>query len=305
MKKIFLLSFAALAALVSCNKEVPSFPQSDEIAFRLGGEFESVVMTRGASEVTTANLASLNVSATTGSSSETAAFTNIAFTKSGSTWTGGQYWPASNPSYHFYASNAALAHTAGGATVSPSNANTDIVAGYLASPTYKQVNTLTLDHIFAQVGTVTVKAQEGCSVSGLKISLQPVTAGTYNLKSGSWTTRGTAGSAKYLLGTASAGISLSAGGQQTSSDNDLWLLPGEYVLSCSYTITKGAASKTYNKTATVNLIQGKNNNLGLPDTDGDGEFDDPNITFDDSDLSEITFTVTVTPWTENTIPVSF
>lgn len=293
---IFTAAVAALA-LVACNKETPSvgYVAADEIAFTVGAG------TR-ASEVTTSNLSSLYVTATTGSTSETAVFTSASFSKSGSVWTGGKFWPSTNPNYHFYLSNVALTHTSSGATVSPANANTDIVVDYIATPTFKAANNATLEHIFAQVGTVKVKVKAGYKAENIRISLQPKTSGTYNLKTDTWTP-GNAGSATYILGSASAGVNITAeGGSAQSSDNDLWLVPGAYVLTATYTITKDAFSKSYSKTATVTLVQGKNNNIG-PITSGNVE--QPNIGPNDDDVAEIEFNVTVTPWSDQHVDVNF
>ena len=286
---LVILAAAALAVLASCNKEASRMDLADEglapVEFTLDGDISASVGTR-ATEVTTANLSSMNVTATTGSSSETAVsgFSNAAFTKSGSVWKGGKYWPASNPSYHFYASNVTMTHTTSGQTVSPANAGTDVVVGYLASPTYKSTNALTLGHIFAQIGTMAVTAPDNYTVSELKVSVAPKTSGTYNLKSGSWTAKGSAGSATYILGNSSTGVSITtAGGTTTSSDNDLWLVPDTYTLSFSYKLAIGDyQSATISKTATVTLAQGKNNNISA--------------TLQGGDASEIQLTVTVTPW---------
>ena len=304
MKKTLYFLLAGLA-LMACDKQAPvaSVPDADEISFAMGGEFVSVVGTR-ATPVTDANLSTLYVTATTGSSSETSVFTSAAFTKSGSSWTGGKFWPATNPSYHFYAANTQLTHTASGATVSPSNANTDIVVDYIATPNYKQTNTLALEHIFAQVGTVSMKAPAGYAVTNMKVSLQPVVGGTYNLKSDAWTTRGAAGSATYVLGTASAGVTVStesSNATYTGNDNDLWLVPGDYVLTASYTIAKGAYTASVTKTCTVTLQQGKNNNIG-PTVSGGQDL--PNIPEPD-DVAELTFSVTVTPWSDTHVDANF
>lgn len=280
--KYVIMAGAALLALAACNKQPveSNVLAQNEIVF----SFQDDAATR-ATEVTTSNLSSMNVSATTGSSSETAVFTSAAFTKQSNKWKGGKYWPATDQSYHFYASNATLTHTTSGNTVSPSNANTDVVVGYLSAPSYKAENALTLGHIFSQIGTVTVTAPSGYTVTALKVSVQPKTSGTYNLKSGSWTSRGTAGSATYLVGTSNSGVSITtAGGNTNGGDKDLWLVPDTYTLTASYVLHIGDyTSSTITKTATVSLTQGANNNIActLPASD---------------DVEEIVFTVTVTPW---------
>lgn len=306
MKKAFYLLFVAAVGLVACSK------QADDAALTADDSSEIVFTTRGgigfetrATEVTTADVSTIYVNATTGSSSETAVFTSAAFTKSGNDWMGGKYWPETNPNYHFYVANVALTHTATGATVSPANANTDIVVDYVASPTHKSKTTVELEHIFAQVGTVSMKAPEGYAVTDVKVSLTPVIGGTYNLKSDSWTSRGSAQAAVYILGTSSAGVTVSTESSNTTytgTDNDLWLVPGSYVLTASYVISKGAYSKSITgKTCTVTLVQGKNNNIG-PTVQGN--VDIPNIPEPD-DISEITFGVTVTPWEDQHVDANF
>lgn len=292
MKRIFIYFFVAVAfvfVLVSCNKDMPGKDALEEqvpVEFTLDGEITATVDTR-ATEVSTSTLSSMNVTATTGSTSETQVsnFGNVSFTKSNNVWRGGKYWPASNPSYHFYAANMSMTHTTNGQTVSPTNANTDVVVGYLASPTYKQSNALTMNHIFAQIGTTTITAPSGFTVTDLKVSVAPKTSGTYNLKSGTWTSRGNAGSAQYLVGTSNSGASIStAGGSTNGGDKDLWLVPDTYTLTVSYKLVAGGVSSdTINKTASVVIAQGKNNNISatLP---ADGA------------PTEIEFTVTVTAW---------
>jgi len=293
MKKVLFVSCLALMlGFVSCNKNIETDKaDASFIRFSLGGEFAA--MTKGASEVTTGNLSSIYVNATTGTSgaevTTAPGFANVVFSKSGDNFVANQYWPNSNPSYHFYASNVSLTHGASGATVSPADASTDIVVGYIASPTYKESNALTLGHIFCQVGTCTITGPDNYTVSNLKVSLQPKTSGTYNLQSGSWTSVGSAGAATYILGTAGEGVSIaSAGGNVASGDNDLWLVPGEYTLTASYNETRGDyTSNTITQTCNVTLVQGRNNNIV------------GKITADTA--TGIIFTVVVTPWSDNNI----
>ena len=187
------------------------------------------------------------------------------------------------------------------ATISVANSDTDVVAAYLASPTYKSNNLLTFGHVLCQVGTAAIKAPAGYTVSDFKLAITPIYSGTYSVKDATWAA-GSAASAVYLIGTANAGVNISSeGGSYTSPDNDLWLVPGTYTLTATYTIAKGNFSKAYTKTATVALVIGKNNNLVLP-----GEnHDEPNIPDPGDDISDITFTVDVTPWSNNDIPVTF
>lgn len=306
MKKVFYFIFIAAAALVACNKQlddnVAPAGETAEIVFTMPSEFGFATR---ATEVTTADVNTIYVNATTGSSSETAVFTSSTFTKSGNDWKGGKFWPETDPGYHFYVANVALTHTSSGATVSPSNANTDIVVDYVASPTHKQKTNVVLEHIFAQVGTVSMKAPAGYAVTNMKVSLTPIVGGTYNLKSDAWTSRGSAQSAVYILGNNNSGVTISTESNNstyTGTDNNLWLVPGSYVLTASYTISKGEYSKNITgKTCTVTLVQGKNNNIGPTVS---GNVDQPNIPEPD-DIAEITFGVTVTPWGDQHVDANF
>lgn len=303
------LYFAALAVIMaaasSCDKEVetvaPAVPgASDEITFVTRSADFVETRGTGVTEVTTASLTTFNVIATTGSGSETSAW-SAAFSLDGTSYKGGQYWPDTNPGYHFYASNAAMTFAASGTTIAVADSDTDVVAAYLASPTYKSSNLLTFGHILCQVGTATVKAPAGYTVTGFRLAVSPVYSGTYSMQGATWTP-GSPSSAVYLIGTAAAGVDIEgAGGSYTSADNDLWLVPGTYVLTATYTISKGNFSKEYTKTASVALVMGKNNNLVLPGAN----HDEPNIPDPGDDISDIVFTVEVTPWSNNDIPVTF
>ena len=305
MKNILKYSVFALVAVVACNKvDSPSVAPEygDEIVF-----MTKAPATRGTgvSELTAANLTAFNVVATSGTTNQTLIWNDGAFTgTAGGDFTGGKYWPSESVSWNFVAANAPLTFGASGTTIAVANSDADIVAAYKAGATYKAKNLLTFGHILCQVGTVDMKAHDGYTVSDLKVSLTPIYGGTYNVNSGAWT-RGSAAAAVYIVGSASAGVSIADGGTYHSADNDLWLVPGSYELTTTYTISKGDWSQTYTKHATVTLVQGQNNNLILPDTDGDGNNNDPNIPDPSDDVTDIIFTVEVTPWGDNDIPTNF
>ena len=298
MKNIVKIAFlAAIALAASCNRQVPeNVADFDDSLIT----FTTRTAETRATEVTTANLTSFNVIATTGTTTQSSVWTDGVFSGSqGGNYTGGKYWPASQVTWNFYAANAAINFVASGSTITVQNCNTDIVADYIEGAGYKTTNALTFEHILAQVGTVTMKAPAGYTVTELKVSLNPVYTGTYNIKANTWT-RGSAASAAYVVGTASTGVSINtAGGSFTSNDNDLWLVPGQYELTASYRIAKGDFNQTYTKHATVTLLQGYNNNLGLPNGN------DPNIPDPGNDISDIIFTVSVTPWDTTTITANF
>ena len=288
MRRTLLLSFLALTGLVvSCNKaDVESIPEG-LIAFRQTGlesAFSATVQTK-ATAVT--DLSSFNVTCTTGSAgSETSVWNNVAFTKDGSVFKagdGGKWWPSTDPGYHFYAANAALTFNADGPTVAATN-GTDVVCAYMPSPAYKTPNTLEFKHIFARITDVTFSSIDGYTISGISVTITPKTGGTYNLRTGNGKTDGT-GWSSLTTGSAT-GIANATPGTKT---NDLYLVPGNYTLTASWTATKGNYTKTFsNKTVDIAVVGGKRNSITASLT---------------GDASEVLFSVSVAAWGSNTIAI--
>ena len=131
-----------------------------------------------------------------------------------------------------------------------------------------------------------MSAATGYTLSGVSITLVPKTGGTYNLFSGAGKTDGT-GWSSVSNGSATGIANATAG----TKANDIYLVPGTYELTASWTATKGDYTQTFtDKKKTVAIVGGKVNKLS---TTLGGSAD------------EIEFSVTVNPWGENTIPVSF
>lgn len=278
-----------LAAAVACSKNIGQndgailSAVTDEITFTAAGEgFDAAVQTK-ASAVT--SLASFNVLAVTGTagSAETTVF-NAAFSGS-STYTGGKYWPSTDRSYHFYASNATIAPAATGPTIAATN-DTDIVCAFLNTPAYKTSNALVFSHIFARIGTCKIAAPSGYTVSNLSVKVTPNTGGTYSLFAGNGKTDGTGWTSK----TAGSQTTIASALNSTAS-NDIYLVPGSYTLSAAYTLTKGDYSESFTKSATVSLVAGKVNNISS--------------TLPAGNAAEIQFSVSVTPWSDNNITATF
>ena len=259
------LAAAAVLGLSSCHKEiVEEVPSGSEIRF--GAENGSFVMeaetkaSTGTTEVT--SLGSFKVAATTGSAgSESSVWNNVSF--SGTTdFTGGKTWPASDPHYTFYATNLSgntpMTFNAAGTTISAANTQ-DVVCAYLpdASVTYKAKNVLSFEHIFARITNVVVVQESGYTISSVSVSVTPKTGGTYNLRTGAGQSDGTGWSG---LTTGSATTIASAVGTNT---NDVWLVPGQYTITASWTATQsGGSSVSYsNKTVNVDITGGKKNTI--------------------------------------------
>ena len=237
-------------------------------------------------------LATFNVLASTGTvgASETQAWAPVAVTKDGTDYLTGKYWPLTDQSYHFYASNASLTFGATGSTVT-ADGSTDIVVAYLPSPSFKEKNTLTFNHIYARVGNFTLNTQSGYTLSGVSATLKDgVSGGTYNIFSGNGQTDGTGWSGLSAASDRALGAFSSSTTAPVSS-NDLWLVPGDYTISVTYTLNKGDYSEQFTKTGTVSLVAGKTNTITATAVGGSA--------------SEIKFGVSVTAWSANAIVMEF
>lgn len=291
MKKTLyiILSVLALAFFASCTKggdetqaeqklELTPADETGMVPVVLGAKGEGINASVTTKATAVTSLASFYASATTGSAgSESTVWNSVSFSGS-SDYTGGKYWPNSNPSYHFYGSNAAITFAAAGSTVSASN-STDVVCAYMSSTTYKSKNTLSFEHVFARLGDVTVTAATGYTISGVSISITPNTGGTYNIRTGAGQTDAT-GWSGLTAGSATAIANATPG----TKSNDIYLVPGTYTLTASWTANRDGYTETISgKTVTVALTKGKIN--AITTTLG-------------GNASEIILGVTVTPWGE-------
>lgn len=170
-------------------------------------------------------LSSFYVTCVTGSAgSESQSWGNVGFSGS-STFSGGKYWPSSNLGYKFYASNASMSFASGGTTVTASN-STDVVVAYKTDATYyASSNPLSFSHIFGKVGSVTVSPAEGfdsSDITDISITIIPKTGGTYNIRTGSWSS--------VSSGSATAIANSTPG----TKSNDLYLVPDTYTITASW-----------------------------------------------------------------------
>lgn len=286
----FIHGLAALAvvAVVSCSKgmqldpmAVPTEPdETGAVPVLFFSSFDATVETKAVQETTDANLSSFYVTA----EGTSGGFSNLTFTSNAGTFSGGQYWPATNANYVFYASNNSLSSSK---TVSVENTK-DVVCAVKTDAVYKSTNTLRFDHIFARVGYCRVSAPSGYEVSNLKVEIVPKTAGTYSLPNGN----GHSDATGWTGVTTAASRTVLASALNSTSDNGLYLVPGDYTLYASYTITKGAYSETVvDKQCNVSLVKGKRNNI--------------TATLPAGSAADLTFTVTVTAWTDQAVNANF
>lgn len=301
MKRYITFIFSAACVLAGCARQLDAPVITDEVIFRTKGLDASFVVDTKATAVTDENLTAFYASATQGTAgSETSVWNSAAFASDGEstpTYYGDKWWPDSDPAYHFYASNAAITFDAAGSTVEASNAM-DVVCAYMTDPTYKTLNTLSFEHVFARVGNVNVTADEGYTISGVSITLTPKTGGTFNMRTGAGQTDGTGwsglttGSATELFDGASAKTMVYGAASQTlTTGNDLYLVPGTYTVTATWTATRGEYTKTFTgMQTTVNLTGGSINSLSTTLT---------------GTAVELVFGVSVAAWSSNSVNMTF
>ena len=178
----------------------------------------------------------------------------------------GYYQTASPTTYVHYVSNVNF--TAGG-TMTVANNGTDVIVGKSSSSSTTPF--VTLNHIFARTGTLTCNTQSGYTISGVSWTITSYgsttgTAGTYNVSSESWTARSAALSETSI-----------------NSSSDLYLIPGEYTIKVSYTLSKGDYSQSFTKSGRVTLSAGNVNNITCTASGGTAQ--------------EIVISVSLTAWT--------
>lgn len=272
---LFVLS-APLILLASCQKNAsplaPSEPQ--EIVLSLGGDNLALDV-----KTKTTALSSLPSSLYLMMKNGTATKMNSTSmpVSSGKIATG-LYQTTTPTSYSYYLSNVAI--TAGSSantgTISAAN-DTDVIAGYSTNSTTSP--SVTMEHIFSRTGSLSLTAPSGYTISGIsyKISSSAAntgTKGTYSISNKTW-------SSTTLLSTATA----------LTSSSDLYLIPGEYTIACTYTLTKGDYSETFTKNATVTLVAGKTCNISGVAPTGNAQ--------------SISLSVTLTPWSSQSVTMTF
>lgn len=279
---------AALTGLAACEKTpgpIPDTAQDGIVLFQADGISAADFTTK----TTAVDLASIqsdgfNVSATKGAGPEVSVWGSTAFAYNDGKWAGDKWWPVEDQGYHFYASNAALTNTGSGATVSASNA-TDVICAFLDNPTFRSVNTLSFQHIFARVGTVTVEERDDCTISPVQVSFTPRTGGTYDIRSGAGCVNGSRGWSNVTEGTVTV-IADKVG----DNDLNLYVVPGVYSVTAKWTATKGDYTASFEVTKDITFLAGKLNKLtcGLK-----------------GNVKGAVFTASVAPWADNTIEENF
>lgn len=294
MKHYFLWSLGAIAlALAGCHPAaLDPADSSGRITFRVGRAPIGLMAETKAEAVDDDNLTSdgFMVSCVDGNPGEDGeVWSNVTFTRSGNVWQSDKWWPQDDGAYRFYAvypSGYTLTHAGDGASIEASNEH-DIVAAYAGDPVFRSVNTLPFSHIFARLKTVTVTASDGYTISDVTIRITPKVSGTYNLFAGAGHTDGTGWSDTVEADSPVSIASSTFSGGVSTQDNDLYLVPGTYALTASWTASKGVYTESFeNMTVEVDLAAGKTNNISAYLT-GNAE--------------DVGFNTRVTAWGDNAV----
>lgn len=287
MKKTSFIIGILLVLFAACNKEESSslfgVPTTDdgEIVLSLAGEnIDFNVETRATA--ISAVPSSLYIERTTGTfKSETAKNASSSMSVSGGKINTGWYQTSPATAYNYYAANSAITFGAGGSTISAVN-TTDILAGCTTAATASTAPEVTLEHVFARTGTLTASAPSGYTLTDISWSIASKsgstggTKGTYNIATKAWSDVTALASSVF------------------TSASDLYLTPGVYTITLSYTLKIGDNVQSYNKSGDVTLQAGKINSLKIG-TDG---------TLPYNPASGITVTVSLTPWGDVTQSVT-
>lgn len=274
-----------VVGLMACNQmSLMPGPDmgTDKIQFVAGGPAVDYEITTKATVNTATQLADNGfiANAVKGSAgSDVEVWTNQAFTKVGDVWEQDKWWPIDDQSYRFYAvypGSYTTTFAAGGPTIAATNAN-DILCAYRGNATYKSVNTLSFEHIFARLCDVTVSPVSPYTISGITINITPKTGGTYNLYTGAGHSDGTG-----WTSTTNGSATNIANATPSTKSNDIYLVPGSYTLTATWTATKDNYTQTFsNISKDVDLVGGMQNNITVSFT-GNG--------------TEIQFGVSVAAW---------
>ena len=278
MRNLFLipLTFTTLLVL-SCQKNTPaadSVPQEIVLGIE-SDELETSIETK--TTAVTSLPSTLYWGATTGSGSETAKWSSASASVSSSKIYTGKYQTATPTTYNYYVSNTSMSVGAN-TTVSVTGGTSgyDIICGRVSTNSVSPA--VMLNHVFARTGSITTNVQNGngslssVSYTIIKSGANTGTAGTYNLRTGAWSSCSGLTSNTAITGS-----------------SDMYLVPGQYTINVTATYTRGDYSATMTKSGTVTLTAGKINNMTLTWPEGG---------------SEIRITCTLTAWSSQAVASS-
>ena len=276
MKKYLLFLICGLVSIVSCNKEVKEAANreltddpSKEIVLSVEDDLPLTFETKATA--VTSMPSSLYWGAATASAAK---YSSTSGAVSAGKISTGKYQTATATSYTWYASNISM--TVGtNTTVSASN-TTDVICGK-SSATTSTTPSITLGHIFARTGSVTLSLPSGYSQSNVSWQIKSKTgggtSGTYSITNASWSSQSGFTDFSSLTGS-----------------SDYYLVPGTYTVKVTFTASKGDFVKTYTQSGDITLVAGKINNITASSSTDEAQ--------------GITISVSLTDWAANPINVN-
>lgn len=235
---------------VSCSKNSSLDFIKTTIDVELLNEIRFVI---GDSPTTKADITSLDqmyvrcVKGQPGRIAETAVWQSIFTCESSSStnqFTGNKYWPSTDLKYNFYASNISMNASSSGTYLNV-NTGTDVVVGfieYLPEHYNNGIVPIQLNHIFSKIGYCKVTSPSGYTVSDLSVSILPYTNGKFYPYDRTWSDLTLASSPSIIANNLNSGTS-----------KELYIIPGSYILTLSYTLTNTNNGKVESETKYVEL----------------------------------------------------
>ncbi len=188
----------------------------------------------------------------------------------------GVYQTSTPTPYYYFVSNS-TPMLISGKTKMHVTTSTDVICGVnLSSGTTVNV---TMQHVLARVGTVSVSAEAGYTVSSVSLTLvAPGTGCDFN-------------ATDNIYESVSTGSDVVIAGAVGNNANDLYVVPGSYTLNLSYILRMNNYYKSFSKSTTIYLSRGQVHSI--------------NVVLD-GDATQVDYSVTVRPFTESTVylPVS-
>lgn len=269
--------FVSMSVLPSCQKNLAGeIGTGPEIVLDLDGSGLDIAVGTKATAITTIP-SSLYWCSTTGTSgtSDKQKYAPASGAVSSNKIATGKYQTATATKYNHYVSNVQMAIATTGPTLTIADANTDVLSGVVKASSSTSP-AVTLNHIFARTGTLTFNTQSGYTVSNVSWKISKATSGTsgtYNMATDAWTDGTTAMAATAI-----------------TSSSDMYLTPGTYTFTITYTLTKGDYTNTFTRSGTADLVKGAVNSITATATGGAA--------------SQIQISLTLTAWGTNAATVS-
>lgn len=285
MKASFCITVLFAAGLIACSKQPSSFgtdsswDTGDAVVFSVSG----LETKAGALE----SLPSFGVACFTGELGREARlqWRSVYMNEGDGLYvasTHDRFWPQKgDPGYRFVASNAEMEFSSTGASV-VADGSLDVVTAVNQSPSPRSENSLSFRHIYARIGKVTVAEVGMHPLTEVSITIVPRTGGVFDLVKGEGHVDGT-GWSSLKSGSETELTSGMAG----TKENDLFLVPGRYILSARWSVRKPNRIASFEKKREVDLEAGTISNI-LTSFGSDGEDIFVSVSLRDWDVKEQT-----------------